>query len=66
MIQKQKLAKKISHHLDFWKELKNINPIIKCTTEVMDQVNGNANITELLAKQILNIIYWYCSCLLDI
>ena len=51
MIQKQKLAENISHHVDFWKELKKINPITKCTTEVMDQVNGNANITELLVKK---------------
>ena len=52
MIQKQKLAENISQHVDFWKELKKINPITKCTTEVMDQVNGNSNITELLVKNI--------------
>ena len=52
MIQKQKLAENISQHVDFWKELKKINPITKCTTEVMDQVNGNSNITELLLKKI--------------
>ena len=51
IIPKQKLAENFSHHVDFWKELKKINPITKCTTEVMDQVNGNANITELLVKQ---------------
>ena len=32
MIQKQKLAENISQHVDFWKELKKINPITKCTT----------------------------------
>ena len=52
MIQKQKLAENISQHVNFWKELKKINPITKCTTEVMDQVNGNSNITELLVKNI--------------
>ena len=51
-LQKQKLAENISHHVDYWKELKKINPITKCTTEVMDQVNGNSNITELLVKNI--------------
>ena len=51
MIQKQKLAENISQHVDFWKELKKINPITKCTTEVLDQVNGNSNITELLVKK---------------
>ena len=50
MIQKQKIAENISHHVDFWKELKKINPITKCTTEVMD-LNGNSNITELLVKK---------------
>ena len=51
MIQKQKLAENISQHVDFWKELKKINPFTKCTTEVIDQVNGNSNITELLVKK---------------
>ena len=42
--------------LIFWKELKKINLITKCTTEFMDQVNGNANITELLVKNIKHYI----------
>ena len=50
MVQRQKFEEKNSHHVDLWKELKKINPITKCTTEVMDQVNGNSNITELLVK----------------
>ena len=56
VIQKQKLAEIISHHVDFWKESKKINPITKRTTESMDQVNGNANITELLVKKRENFV----------
>ena len=56
MIQKQKLAENISHHVDIWKELKKINPITKCAFEVMDQVNDNSNITELLVKNIKHYI----------
>ena len=57
MIQKQKLAENISHHVDFWNELRNINLITKSTTEVMDQVNSNSNITELLVKNIKHYNY---------
>ena len=50
-IQKEKLAKNISHTKDFWKELKKINHTNKITTEVMDDVYGNENITTLFKEK---------------
>ena len=50
-IQKEKLAKNISHTKDFWKELKKINHTNKITTEVMDDVYGNENITTLFLEK---------------
>ena len=35
---------------------KKLNPFTKCTTEVIDQVNGNSNSTELLVKKYI-ILY---------
>lgn len=46
--QKIKLAENISDPKEFWKELKKLNPANKITTETMDNVNGNENITNIL------------------
>ena len=37
---------------DFWKELKKINHTNKITTEVMDDVYGNENITTFIFRKI--------------
>ena len=50
-IQKEKLAKNISHTKDFLKELKKINLMNKITTEVMDDEYGNENITTLFKEK---------------
>ena len=47
-IQKQRLAENISDSTNFWKEVNKLNPSSKVTTTILDNANGDEEITELL------------------
>ena len=50
-IQKQRLAENIHNSTNFWREIKKINPANKLSTTIMDNANGDKEITSLLVNK---------------
>ena len=50
-IQKQRLAENIHNSINFWREIKKINPANKLSTTIMDNANGDKEITSLLVNK---------------
>ena len=50
-IQKQRLAENIHNITHFWREIKKINPANKLSTTIMDNANGDKEITSLLVNK---------------
>ena len=49
--QKQRLADHIHNSTNFWREIKKINPANKLSTTIMDNANGDKEITSLLVNK---------------
>ena len=50
-IEKQRLAENIHNSTNFWREIKKINPANKLSTTIMDNANGDKEITSLLVNK---------------
>ena len=50
-IQKQRLAENIHNSTNFYREIKKINPANKLSTTIMDNANGDKEITSLLVNK---------------
>ena len=49
-IQKQRLAENIHNSTNFWREINKINPANKLSTAIMDNANGDKEITITISK----------------
>ena len=50
-IQKQRLVENIHNSTNFWREIKKINPANKLSTTIMDNANGDKEITSLIVNK---------------
>ena len=50
-IQKQRLAENIQNSTNFWREIKKISPANRLSTTIMDNANGDKEITSLLVNK---------------
>ena len=50
-IRKQRLAENIHNSTNFWREINKINPANKLSTTIMDNANGDKEITSLLVNK---------------